>query len=115
VTYGILQSSNRLQGKDLVRYADRNLLAVTPELPVPQRLLSGVRDVTFSFYDGSQWRQFWDTTTDTNLPRGIKVEIQMLPDISDRSGFLPPPLQLVVPVMVSNVTNSITSTNGTTL
>jgi type II secretion system protein J len=113
VTYAVLESTNRDQGKDLVRYADRNLLAVTPESPPPQRLLSGVRDLTFSFYDGGQWREYWDTTTDTNLPRGIKVQIQLAADLNDPRAVLPAPIQLVVPVLVSSVTNVTTDASAT--
>jgi type II secretion system protein J len=113
VTYAVLESTNRSQGKDLVRYADRNLLAVTPEPPPPQRLLSGVRDMTFSFYDGGQWRDYWDTTTDTNLPRGIKVQIQLAADLNDSRAVLPAPIQLVVPVLVSSMTNTTTDASMT--
>jgi type II secretion system protein J len=112
IMYAVIDATNRYEGKDLVRYADRNLLAVTPEPPQPQRLLSGVREISFFFYDGSQWRQYWDTTTDTNLPRGIRVQIQMENDPDTPNAPLPAPLQLVVPVLVSTSTNSIT-TNST--
>lgn len=115
VTYSVLDSTNGSYGKDLVRYADRNLLAVTPMPPNPQRLISGVREVTFSFYDGSQWREYWDTTaSDTNLPLGIRVQIQLAPDLAQGSGRVPAPIQLVVPVVVSNVTNAITSSTSST-
>jgi len=72
-----------------------------------------VRDLTFSFYDGGQWREYWDTTTDTNLPRGIKVQIQLIPDLNDPRAQLPAPIQLVVPVLVSSVTNATTDTSTT--
>ena len=80
---------------------------------MPQILLNGVRDVVFSFYDGSQWRTSWDSTTENpQLPSGIKVEIQLEPDAEDPNAPLPPLLQLVVPVMVSAPTNSTTQASS---
>lgn len=113
ISYALAESTNRFQGRDLVRYADRNLLAQIRETPPPQLLLSGVQSISFSFYDGSQWREYWDSTTESpNLPRGIRVQIQQLPDTEDPNAPLPPPLQLVVPVMVSSPTNNTTQTTG---
>ena len=107
VSYALVESSNRFQGLDLVRYADRNLLAASPEQPLPQRLMSGVRAITFSFYDGSQWRDYWDSTTERpNLPRGIRLQIQRAADADDSNAPVPPLLELVVPVMVASATNS---------
>lgn len=112
VTYALADSTNRFQGRDLVRYADRNLLAVTRDVPVPQFLLSGVESVTFSFYDGSQWRDYWDSTTETlGLPRGIRVVIQESTDADDVNAPAPPPLELIVPVLVSLSTNTTETAN----
>src|SRR5690606_3390965 len=106
VSYGLVDSTNRHQGMDLVRYADRNLLAITPEPPLPQLLLHSVRSIVFSFHDGSQWREYWDSTVEgPSLPLGIRVEIQLEPDLEDPMAPLPEPLRLVVPVLVSGPTN----------
>ena len=110
VAYALAESTNRFQGRDLVRYAVRNLLATTPEQPLPQLLLSRVESITFSFHDGSQWRDYWDSTVETpNLPRGIRVQIQRLPEDDDANAARPVPLQMVIPVMVVSSTNSTAS------
>jgi len=106
VSYTLTESTNRDQGKDLVRLVDRNLLAPLQEPPLPQFLLAGVQSVSFSFYDGSQWRDSWDSTTEeTKLPKGIKVQIQLAPERENPNAMLLPPLELVVPVIVAASTN----------
>jgi hypothetical protein len=76
-------------------------------------LLSGVQSITFAFYDGSQWREYWDSSAESaGLPLGIRVQIQRNADLDDPNGALPPLLQLVVPVLVTAPTNSAASTGG---
>jgi type II secretion system protein J len=109
VSYALAESTNRFQGKDLVRLIDRNLLAAAPEGPWRQLLLSGVQGIAFAFYDGSQWRDYWDSTTeDPKLPRGIRVRIQRAPDADNPNAPLPPILELIVPVIVTPSTNTTT-------
>jgi type II secretion system protein J len=97
-------------GQDLIRAITRNLLPINPP-PQPEEkhtLLSGVQSLTFLYYDGTQWDAVWDTTQQTNLPLGIKVQIQMA--VSGRSAAaLNPPLELVVPVDVLLNTNPVTA------
>jgi type II secretion system protein J len=96
-------------GRDLIRAVTRNLLPVAPP-PQPDEkhtILSGVQNVTFLYYDGTQWDPTWDTTQQTNLPRGIKVQIQMAaqPGATVRRA----PVELVIPVDVMLSTNPITA------
>jgi type II secretion system protein J len=112
VSYALVESTNRFQGMDLVRYADRNLLALTTEVPIPQKLLSGVRSIAFTFYDGSQWREYWDSTSESpSLPLGVRVQLQLEPAVENPNAALPPPLELVVPIMVVSPTD--TTANAT--
>jgi hypothetical protein len=83
-----------------------------PVAPPPQpdekhTILSGVQNVTFLYYDGTQWEPQWDTTQQTNLPLGIKVQIQMAaqPGATVRRA----PVELVIPVDVMLSTNPITA------
>src|SRR6185369_17743628 len=71
-------------GRDLMRAVTRNLLATVQDQPTEQFLMADVERVGFSYYDGTSWRDSWDSTTpDTttgltnNLPRAIKVQIDL--------------------------------------
>jgi hypothetical protein len=98
-------------GRDLIRATRRNLLAQTEEPAVEERLLSGVDRLEFLFYSGTEWRESWDSTEQTNtLPRAVKVRLRMahagVPD------GLENPLELVVPLAPQTGTNQSASTGG---
>ena len=95
-------------GKDLVRSVTRNLLATTTPLPEDQLLMSGVDSIEYSCYDGTQWREYWDTTmTDTNLPGAVRVRIQLAGKDSSQ------PMEIVVPVDAQpRTTPTITTATG---
>ncbi|MGN6385833.1 MAG: type II secretion system protein GspJ [Verrucomicrobiota bacterium] len=114
VAFTLVQSTNRFEGYDLVRVVDRNVLAPTPSQPVSQKLMGGVDQIAFQFFDGSQWQNTWDSTLQTpSLPKAIKMQIQLLQDRSVRASAQTP-IEIVVPVMVEARTNSTTtSTNST--
>src|SRR5438132_197482 len=107
-------------GKDLVRTVARNLLPPTAdEQPAQQWLMSGVQGMTFYYYDGTQWRDSWDsTTTDpttgltNNLPKAIKVLIQLAAPETGRALSAPAPVELVVPVVVQARTNRTQQAGG---
>ena len=42
-----------------------------------QTLLSGVKSLTFLYYDGTQWDHVWDTTQQTNLPYAISHSVEI--------------------------------------
>jgi hypothetical protein len=97
-------NSTNLYGKELVRSVTRNLLAVTQEFPVEQPLLDGVETVDFYFYDGSMWKDSWDSSTDTNALQAIKVQIEFASAYrDDRLRKLP--IEFVVPVVTQARTN----------
>ena len=63
---------------DLVRCVNRNLLATTTQTPEIQSLMGNVQTLQFDCYDGTQWRNTWDTSAgDTNLPVAVRVRIQL--------------------------------------
>jgi type II secretion system protein J len=96
VTYALrLPDDRSAAGKDLVRTVTRNILATVPPPPTEQRLLGGVESVEFGCYDGTQWRDYWDTTLgDTNLPTAIRVRLQLAGgDASSQ------PIEMVVPIV----------------
>jgi len=104
VTYYLAEPTNNTAGKDLLRSVSRNLLPVLTDQPEQQWLMSGVQDVTFLFYDGTQWVNSWDSTTqETPLPQAIKVQIQL---VSGRTEPVPSPaIEIVVPLDVRARTN----------
>jgi type II secretion system protein J len=117
VTYFLAPSTNNGAGRDLFRAVTRNLLTTSVEQPVSTPLLSGVESIYFSYHDGTQWRETWDSS-DTNqpaLPKAIKVLINLA--ARERGVAPPPPAQLVVPILVdirpsSTTTTATTSTNA---
>lgn len=107
-----LQSTN-LFGKDLIRAITRNLLADPQAAPDEQVLLSGVSSMQLAFYDGTQWQESWDSTTqDPAVPRAIRCRIDFAGD--RLSGLSNSPIQLVIPLVVQGRTNAVSgsSTNG---
>lgn len=113
VSYALLPSTNGLPGRDLIRRVTRNLLPVLAEEPQVQYLMNGVDTINVLFYDGLQWREYWDSTTETNkLPFGIKVQLQLTRDAADRSYHAP--IEIVAPVILRVGTNAVAqSTEGT--
>lgn len=102
ISYLLRASNNGGSGKELIRATTRNLLAIIQDPPEEQSLLNGVENLTFSFYDGTQWQTSWDSTTQTNFPTAIKVEIQL----ARTNAQVETPIALVVPIHVHSRTNS---------
>ncbi|MGH7977066.1 MAG: type II secretion system protein GspJ [Limisphaerales bacterium] len=110
VTYELKNPTDRsASGMDLIRSVTRNLLPVaTPDVD-DQWMMSGVQSIAFSCFDGAQWSDTWDTTSltssDTNLPVAVRVQIQLV-------GNKTQPIEIVVPIdsqSRSNVTLNTTS------
>ncbi|MGO8836019.1 MAG: type II secretion system protein GspJ [Limisphaerales bacterium] len=106
VTYELKNAADRnATGMDLVRSITRNLLSTaTPDIE-DQTLLSGVASLRFSCFDGSQWLDTWDTTdtstSDTNLPVAVRVQIQMA---GNNKNALP--IEILVPIDSQSRTNT---------
>jgi len=104
VTYELKSSVNG--SRDLYRSITRNLLTTgTPDVE-DQLLLSGVADLHFSCYDGSQWQDTWDTSdtsgVSTNLPLAVRVRIQL----GGVEKLSPNPIEVLVPIDSQSRTNS---------
>ncbi len=108
VTYELKQPTDRnTVGKDLYRSIVRNLLTLTTPDVQDQLMLSGVQDIKFSCYDGVQWQETWDTTgvtsTYTNLPLAVRVDIQMAGNNAANAGLI----EMVVPIDAQARTNAV--------
>jgi len=107
VTYELKQPTDRnATGKDLFRSVVRNLLTITTPEVEDQLMLSGVQNIKFSCFDGAQWQDTWDTTgvtsTYTNLPLAVRVDIQMAGNDAANAQ----PIELVVPIDAQTRTNA---------
>jgi len=121
VSYILVDRANRAAaGKDLIRAVTRNLLPATAEEePAEQWLMGGVQGMAFYYYDGTQWRDSWDSTTadpttglTNNLPQAIKVQIQLASQQTGRALSAPAPIELVVPIVVQARTNRTQQASG---
>lgn len=121
ISYALVNPTNRdAAGRDLIRASTRNLLPVLNEDPPTQQwLMSGVEGLRFYYYDGTQWRDSWDsTTTDlatglTNtLPQAIKLQIQRASAGTGGAGSVAAPIELVVPVVIQARTNQAPQAGG---
>ncbi len=114
VTYQLADPADRLHaaGQDLVRSVTRNLLPTTTiEEPAEQWLLGNVETLEFACYDGTDWRDTWDTTmADSGLPQAIRVRL-LLATTNAVSLRFRQPLEMIVPLTVQSVTNQ-TQTTG---
>lgn len=109
VTYELRNPVNPTQpGKDLVRSVTRNILATATVDVEDQWLMGGVADLRISCFDGNQWQQTWDTTnptsSDTNLPQAVRVEIQLSGMNNGNNQMLP--VQFLVPIDSESRTNT---------
>jgi type II secretion system protein J len=98
-------------GKDLVRAVTRNPLAPVQLEVVEQVLLSGVAALQFSYYDGTAWRDSWDSTTsDPLVPLAVKARIELA--ATNRLPDAKAPLELLAMLVMqpsTNATNTATS------
>jgi type II secretion system protein J len=100
VVYELKAPSDRNQsGMDLVRCVNPNLLATTTQVPDYQPLMSHIETVEFDCYDGSQWRNTWDTSTgDTNLPVAVRIRIRRVANQGEDAAHIAP-VEMMVPLM----------------
>ena len=113
VTYQLREPADRTEpGQDLIRSVTRNLLATSIEPPEEQWLLGGIDNLQFLCFNGTEWRDTWDTTLgDTGSPLAIRVSLQLASDatfdIRNRQ-----PIELLVPLMAQAATNQTQTTTG---
>jgi type II secretion system protein J len=113
VFYELKAPSDKTEaGMDLVRCVNRNLLATSTLTAEPQALLSHVETVQFDCYDGSQWRNTWDTSAgDTNLPTAVRIRIQLVTREGENAASKTP-IELVVPLTTLTRTNQVALGGG---
>jgi type II secretion system protein J len=107
VVYELKAPSDRNQpGMDLVRCVNRNLLATTTQTPDLQWLMGNVETLQFDCYDGTQWRNTWDTSAgDTNLPTVVRIRIQ-LASKNWKGNANQQPIEVLVPLSSQTRTNA---------
>ncbi len=113
VTYELRQPADRsAAGKDLIRSVARNVMDLTTPDVEDQFMLSGVADIKFTCFDGTQWQETWDTTSlttvNTNLPLAVRVDIQM----AGNNAATTQPIEMVVPIDVQSRTNTVLNTSS---
>jgi type II secretion system protein J len=117
VNYQLKEPEDRAQfyGRDLVRTVTRNLLATATQVTDEQRLVNNVESLDFSYFDGTQWRDSWNTSSgDTGLPSAVRLRLQL----ATESGPTPrgiEPLEMVVlldSTSSTNTTQTASSTGG---
>ncbi|HEX9046670.1 MAG TPA: type II secretion system protein GspJ [Verrucomicrobiae bacterium] len=111
VTYELKTPSDASSmGRDLYRSVVRNLLSLGMPDVTDQLMLRGVESVKFSCYDGTQWSDVWDTSdptsTYTNLPSAVRVDIQMA-GRADTG-----PIEIVVPIDSQSRTNMVLASSS---
>jgi type II secretion system protein J len=103
VAYYLAPASTGPDGQDLLRVVTRNLLPVQEPLPEQQVLLHGVESATILFHDGMGWVDAWDSSATSTLPSALKFSLVMRP--RETGGSAPPPIEMVVPVVVTTRTS----------
>jgi type II secretion system protein J len=114
VVYQLRPATGRARplGRDLIRCVTRNLLATTVQEAVEQRLLRDVETLDFLCFNGSDWRNMWDTTmTETNLPGAIQMRL-VLAEEGSSGNTRNQPLEMIVPLVVAVLTNQTQTAGG---
>jgi type II secretion system protein J len=98
-------------GRDLVRSTSRNLLTTTALDYNEQFLLGNVETMRFECFDGTEWRENWDTTlSDTNLPNAVRVRIELAAENVDYR--YRQPIEMVIPLVTQSRTNQTQQASG---
>jgi general secretion pathway protein J len=113
VVYFLIDATNYpAVGKDLVRVVSRNLTPAATEEVSTQWLMAGVESVRFQYLDNTAWTESWDSTTSSNLPAAIKVQIVLATEPDQENPYFQAPVELVVPIVVQ-APAAVASTGGT--
>jgi hypothetical protein len=61
------------------------------------------------------WQDVWDSTTSSNLPFAVRVQITMVPpdDVPNAQALNRAPIEIVVPIKTDVLTNQVAATGGT--
>ncbi len=93
------------EGNVLVRKTTRNLLATTAEDPDVQILLKRLQSLQVAFYDGQNWYDSWDSTSnDDELPVALRVRMNFVqPESEDVDERTELPVEVFVPIRVQEM------------
>ena len=93
-------NSNSVDSYDLMRRVNHNLMIEEEEIEedlYEQALLSNVRSMEISYFDGEEWQDEWDTEALANaMPLAITLYIEFVPPEMD--GRYTPPIDLIIPI-----------------
>ncbi len=113
VAYYLVDPTNSYAlGRDLIRVVSGNLLPATTDESSSRWLMGGVESMYFQFYDGTAWQDTWDSTTSSNLPTAIKVQLALATDGTQANDYLQEPIEIVVPVLAQAVATESADTGG---
>lgn len=103
VRYELLPSTdpNNSHGLELVRSVWRNILAINAEDEDEQLLAENIASLDFLCYDGSTWRNGWDTESggDEGLPQAVQVQLQLAGSSPNQTQpTFQEPIELLVPI-----------------
>jgi type II secretory pathway component PulJ len=111
VEYYIQTNPTNNIGGELVRTVDNNLLAATREATRSDVILSNVKSLTVTFYDGANWIDSWDNTdTESSIPLAVMVHIQQAASLEN--GQEPSPLEVVVPWVTQPANGAATNSTS---
>ena len=86
----------------------RNILATATVDVDDQWLMGGVDTMHITCFDGNVWQETWDTTdtstSNTNLPFAVKIEIQLSGANSGNGRSMP--IEFLVPIDSQSRTNT---------
>ena len=102
-------SSQADVGNELVRGVSRNLSPGLESDYGEMVLLSGVSQLVFEFWTGTEWVDYWDSTTfDPAAPLAVRATLIM----ATTNNLPPPAYQVAVPFSVEARTNLVQSATG---
>jgi len=114
VRYALVSPADRTaRGLDLVRTVTRNLLTTGEEDLDTQWLMGNIESLEFLSYDGTSWRDSWDTTLgDVGLPVAVRADFRLAnTNQANAVAASGEPLELLVPLTIQARTN-VASTGG---
>lgn len=106
-------NSGRGDAGTLVRAVNRNLLATVQEVTREEPILTGVKAIDVSFFDGQSWQETWQYTADNPvIPEAVRIDVQRAGATDTERA--PEPLEILVPWNTQPWTSGTASTSGTT-
>ena len=112
VEYALADDPNNPGHGILVRRVTTNLLSPTQIDPTDEPICRNVESIAFSYFDGSNWTDTWDSTQqDNTLPIAVKMTLQLTSSSAEGEAMQS---EQVIPVScgVANTSQLSTGTLG---